>query len=98
MENDCPGSPSTKLAFSPNSGAPWGLHGGQRVNTPKGGSNTHLQMLPTTNGALYIVCVGACEPHCVQAMHHLQGQSLPTTEVLFPELRGKELTQKHQQW
>lgn len=38
-----------------------------------------------TSGALYILCAGASDPEC----NH-QGQSLPTREVLYPDIMGKE--------
>lgn len=40
---------------------------------------------PKTSEALYILCAGASYPEC----NH-QGQSLPTREVLYPDIMGKE--------
>lgn len=40
---------------------------------------------PKTSEALYILCAGASDPKC----NH-QGQSLPTMEVLYPDIMGKE--------
>lgn len=83
------GSQSTKPASLSYPSAPLGPGGGQRVNMPKAGSNTHPPDASQQRVRSCMLCAGAHEPPSLQAVITIRSQSRPTREVLHPHLEGK---------